>query len=168
MIVKLIWVPSGSLFLMLGAFLPWIGQCVFESKAPEGLPALQEARVSVSVLACQSDPPPLSRDAEVMPHMLMMPDRVHTLMRKFWKVATELSFGWLVLSAPWGRFKEGFSTPSNRGELIIYILALGSPQFCTEVSPLFLPVVFKAFSACQLKAVVNDSAVTENMHLLVK
>ncbi|ROL47332.1 Homeobox protein EMX1 [Anabarilius grahami] len=41
MVVKLIWVPSGSLFLMLGAFLPWIGQ--FESKPPEGLPALQEA-----------------------------------------------------------------------------------------------------------------------------
>lgn len=43
MVVKLIWVPSGSLFLMAGASLPWIGQRLFEPKPPEGLPALQEA-----------------------------------------------------------------------------------------------------------------------------
>lgn len=43
MLVKLIWVPSGSLFLMVGASLPCIGQGLFEPKPPEGLPALQEA-----------------------------------------------------------------------------------------------------------------------------
>lgn len=64
-----------------------------------------------------------------------------------------------------------FSSPAAAVDLFLHSPVLpesrSSHSLSSEVSLLLSSLMFKAFSARQLKMVVNDSPVAENMHSLV-
>lgn len=127
MVVKLIWVPSGSLFLMAGASLPWIGQRLFEPKPPEGLPALQEAWISITTRLYV--PPDLSKETARWCHTWRR-CRSEYIQNKHSQFISKhyiqgLGYGYnsncckslclfpLLLRAPWLYLQDEFSTPSD-------------------------------------------------------